>query len=176
MLKGSYRRGLVNDERLVKVLHHHWSVIALPIAFAALLVVALLTILFTIFDNTLGKVLFYLLLIVGVIAWCRFALPSIVRWYTKSYAITTRKVLFRDGIFNRSQVQIDLVRVARTTVHRSGWDNLLGSGTIDLGEGFVLKRIPKVQKMDQLLNQLVATQTEKLAQQIQILNTMGYKV
>lgn len=176
MLKRSYRRSLVNDELLVKVLHEHWRVIAIPIICSVLLVLVPLLILFTIFEHAWGTVIFYVVLFAGLIGWCRFALPPLARWYSKSYAITTRKVVFREGVLDASQRQIDLVRVSRTTVRRSGWDKLLGAGTIDLGDGHVLDGIAHVGRIDKLLNQLVATQTKKLAEQIQILNAMGYRI
>jgi hypothetical protein len=176
VLKRSYRRSLVNDELLVKVLHQHWRTVAIPIVFSALLMLVPILLLFTIYEHTLGRVAFYLVLIAGVIAWARYALPPLAHWYAKSYAITTRKVVFREGLTTSSQRQVELVRVSRTTVHRTVWDKLWRSGTIDLGDGHVLDGIPRATRIDKLLNQLVATQTKKLTEQIQILNTMGYRV
>jgi membrane protein YdbS with pleckstrin-like domain len=176
VLKRYYRRSLINDERLVKVLHQHWRVVAIPILLSTFVVVLPIVILLTIFAYTWGKVILYLVLAGGLIAWVVYALPPLSRWYATSYAITTRKVMFREGLLDSSQRQIELVRVARTTVHQRGWDKLLRSGTIDLGDDHVLECIPQVARIDRLLNQLAATQTKKLTEQIQILNAMGYRV
>lgn len=176
MSKRSYRRSLVEDERLVKVLRQHWRIVAIPLFLSALVVLVPIVMAVTIFKYTWGKVVLALFLVAGLVAWARYALPPLARWYAKSYAITTRRVVFREGLAHSSERQVDLVRVARTTVHRTLADKLMGSGTIDLGDGNVLERIPRVARINRLLNQLVATQTKDLTEQIQILNAMGYRV
>lgn len=176
MSKRSYKRSLVEDERLVKVLRQHWRVVAIPIVISALLLLAPMVLLVTIFEYTWGKVVLVLFLIAGLVVWARYAAPPLAWWYAKSYGITTRRVIFREGLTNSSERQVDLVRVARTTVHRTLMDKLMGSGTIDLGEGNVLEGIPRVARINRLLNQLVAAQTKDLTEQIQILSAMGYRV
>jgi len=174
--KRSYRRSLVEDELLVKVLRQHWRVVAIPMLISVLLLLAPILMLVTIFEYTWGKVVLALFVIAGLVVWGRYAAPPLARWYAKSYGITTRRVVFREGLTNSSEKQVDLVRVARTTVHRTLMDKLMGSGTIDLGEGNVLEGIPRVARINRLLNQLVVTQTKPLTEQIQILSAMGYRV
>src|SRR5262245_21725429 len=97
VLKRSYKPHLINEEVLVKCMHQHWRVIARPIIYTVLLVVPLLLILITSFYSPWGRALFGLIAIGGLAAWAWFALPSLARWYTTSYAVTSRRVLFQEG-------------------------------------------------------------------------------
>src|SRR5262249_23565505 len=142
---------------------------------SALLLGVLLAILVTIFDGTPGKVLFWAVVILGVPAWCWYALPRLMRWYAKSYAITTRRILFRDGMFRAADSQVELVGVNNRKVQRSLWDTLFRSGTIDLGGGHLLENVPGVSRVDQLIGQLVAHQTEPSLVITQRLRELGYR-
>lgn len=134
----------------------------------------LLLILGTLFDSPWGRALFGIVAIVGLAAWVWFALPSLMRWYAASYAVTSRRVLFREGVFRRRYQQIDLVGVNNPVLDRSGWDLLFGTGTLNLGGGLSMKRVPRVAKIERLISQLAANQTKDLVELSRLLRNMGY--
>jgi hypothetical protein len=174
VLRRSYKRRLISDEVLVKCVHEHWRAITLPVIYTVVLAVPPLLILGTLFDSTWGRAFFGLVAIVSLAAWVWFALPSLMRWYAVSYAVTSRRVLFREGVFRRRYQQIDLVGVNNPVLDRSGWDLLFGTGTINLGGGHLMKRVPRVVKIEQLISQLAANQTKDVMELSRLLRNMGY--
>jgi hypothetical protein len=155
-------------------MHAHWRVIVRPILLTLLYVIPLLLILFTIFDTAFGQVLFWLFLIAGFGAWCWLALPRLVRWYARSYAVTTRRVLFRDGVVNAQYRQVELLAVANPKMDRAGLDVLFGTGNIDLGDDRVMHRVPRVVSLERLISQLAANQSKSVLELTHLLRSMGY--
>jgi hypothetical protein len=174
VLRGSYRRRLLDDEVLVKCMHQHWRVVTIPLLYSVLFVAILLLILVTMLDSSVGLVLLGLAVLVGLAAWCSFAMPPLVRWYSASYAVTSRRVLSRVGVFSRRYEQLDLAVVANPVLRRQGLDLLFGTGTIDLGDGHLMQRIPRVVRMEQLVSQLAANQKKPVEELTHLLRTMGY--
>lgn len=174
MLRRSYKRRLISDEVLVKCVHEHWRAILRPIVYTVLLSVPPLLIFGTLFDSTWGRALFGLVAVVDLAVWARFALPSLMRWYAASYAVTSRRVLFREGVLNRRYEHIDLVGVNNPVLDRSGWDLLYGTGTINLGGGHVMKRVPRVLRIERLISQLAANQTKDVMELSRLLRNLGY--
>jgi membrane protein YdbS with pleckstrin-like domain len=174
VLRRSYKRRLISGEVLVKCVHQHWRVITLPIIYTVLVAAPLITLLVTVFDGSWGGLLFGLVALVGLIVWSRFALPSLVRWYAASYAVTSRRVLFREGVLHRHYEQVELLGVNNPELDRSGWDLVFGTGTINLGSGRVMRRVPRVVRIEQLISQLAANQTKDVIEMTRLLRNMGY--
>ncbi len=174
MLRRSYKRRLINDEALVKCMHQHWIVVALPVIYTILLVAPLVAILVTIFDSTWGRVLFVIVLIGGLAVWARYALPPLARWYTTSYAVTSRRVLFRKGVLNKNDEQVELRGVSNPMLSRRWWDVVLGTGTIDLGADQSMTWVPHASSISHLVRQLAAEQSKDTLELARTLRSMGY--
>lgn len=174
MLRRSYKRRLISDEVLVKCVHEHWRAITLPIIYTVLLTAVPLFILAMLFGSDWGWTIFAVVAILGLATWSWFALPPIMRWYAVSYAVTSRRVLFREGVVHRRYQQIDLVGVNNPVLDRSGWDLLFGTGTLNLGGGQVMKRVPRAVKIERLVSQLAANQTKDVIELSRLLKNMGY--
>lgn len=174
MLRRYYRHRLIENELLVVIIHEHWRKIALPILYTLLLASPLLVLAFTIADTSWGRWVLLVAAVLALGAWSWFALPKLTRWYAKSYAVTTRRVLFREGLSDTVESQVELVGVASPSLRRSRLDVLWRSGTIDLGGGHVLERIRGALKHERLINQLAANQQRSVMELTQLLRGMGY--
>lgn len=174
MLRRYYKHRLIENELLVVIIHEHWRKIALPMVYTLVLASPLLVMTLTIADTSWGR---WALLVTAVLAfgaWSWLALPRLVRWYIKSYAVTTRRVLFREGLSDTVENQVELVGVASPSLRRSWLDILCRSGTIDLGGGHVLDQVRAALKHERLINQLAANQQRSAMELAQLLRGMGY--
>jgi hypothetical protein len=169
-----YRRRLIDDELLVVILHRHWREIALPILYTVLLAAPLVLVLLTSLGTSWGPTLLFVIAILAVAAWCWLALPTLVHWHLKSYGVTTRRVLFRDGL--RSETQVNLLEVPNPSVQKSTADVMFGSGTIVLDDAhrLLLDRIGHVVKHTKLISQLAANQAKATIELTALLRAMGY--
>jgi len=174
MLRRSYRRRLIKDELLVKCNHQHWRVITLPLSCTLLVLAAPVVIAATVLDRPWGRVLFGLAVVVGPVLWVWRALAPLARWYTESFAVTSRRVLFREGIVRRRYHQIDLVGVTNPELERSGWDLLFGTGTLHLSGDRLMRQVPRVARIERLITQLAANQTKDFMELSRLLKSMGY--
>jgi hypothetical protein len=155
-------------------MHQHWRVVARPIFLTVVLVALLLLTLVLVLGSSWGLVFFAVVAAVGLALWSRFALLSLIRWYTDSYAVTSHRVLFRHGVINKRFVPVDLVGVANPVLERSGWDVVFRSGSINLGGGHVLRRIPRAARLAYVITELAAANQSKDAVNIgRILQGLG---
>jgi membrane protein YdbS with pleckstrin-like domain len=117
-------------EELVLDLRPHWWYLA-PVG-AALAGAAVLGMV------TLGagapspiKVLAGLLIVAALIV---FAVRY-VRWATTSFAVTSERIIFRQGLVARRGVQMPLEKVNTVDFHQNIWERLIGAGDLVIESG-----------------------------------------
>ena len=66
-------------------------------------------------------------LTLGALLWLLY---RYLRWISTAYAVTTNRVIVQRGIIARYFDEIPVIKVRAIDVHQSGWQRLLGYGTI----------------------------------------------
>ena len=89
-----------------------------------------------------------------------WVLAPFLRWRTSTYTITSRRVITRKGILNRSGHTVPLARITDVSYERSLLDRLLGCGTLRLrtaadGQALTLPDVPDVEKVQLMLTELL---------------------
>ena len=154
---GFPRRLLSDDERLVLVLRRHVKVLFGPFLVLVLAVAATLaTLLLPATGRSWG------LLVVGVVALLvvlRWTLWPLLKWFNEVYAITTRRLILREGVFNRSGHDMPLTRLNDVSFEHNLFERMLGCGTLVVESGgergqIRLDDVPKVELVQSTLYQL----------------------
>ncbi len=107
--------------------------------------------------HPVGYLLLAAVLAMVLIVW---VLAPFLRWRTSTYTITSRRVITRKGVFNRSGHTVPLARITDVSYERSLLDRLLGCGTLQLrtaadGENLTLPDVPDVEKVRLMLTELL---------------------
>ncbi len=145
---------LADDEQLVLVLRRHIKVIAWPILLL-ILILALIGASFLIDQPILTLIVAALGLIVAL----RWVLWPILKWWNEIYVLTTKRLILRQGVFNRSGHDMPLSRLNEVSFEHSLFERMLGCGTLKVenaseGGPLVLTDIPKVEVVQRSLYEL----------------------
>jgi len=68
--------------------------------------------------------------LVGLAVAVWWAVIPFLRWWTSTYTVTTRRLITREGILNKSGKDLPLVRITGVSYSRSLTDRALGCGTL----------------------------------------------
>lgn len=152
---GFPQRLLADDEKLVLVLRRHVKVLIAPVLIFILALAAVGA------TAVLGAQP-WLLIAVGIVAAIiaiRWSLWPLLVWYNTVYAITTRRLILRAGVFNRSGHDMPLTRLNDVSFRHSLIERMLGCGTLvveSAGEHgqLLLDDVPKVELIQRTLYRL----------------------
>lgn len=152
---GFPQRLLADDERLVLVLRRHIKVLFWPIVVLLICVAAFVAALVL---NGWGIPAWIVGGVAAVIAVRGFLWPFLV-WWNQTYAITTRRLILRNGVLNRSGHDMPLTRLNDVSFEHTLVERMLGCGTLvveSAGERGQLKLddIPKVEVVQRTLYRL----------------------
>jgi uncharacterized membrane protein YdbT with pleckstrin-like domain len=158
---------LTEGERMVVKLRRHWKTIIWPILILAAILVATLALLLLVgpLEHPMAR------LIVGVVAILAvliFVARPLLRWWTTSYELTTRRLRLRAGVIARRGRDFPLSRISDVSFAQGPLDRLLGCGRLIVespGEHgqLTLTEIPHVKRVQATLFQLVEDERERLA-------------
>ncbi|MFI7588308.1 PH domain-containing protein [Spongisporangium articulatum] len=150
---------LADDERSILTLHRHIKVLAGPFALL-LLVIAAIAVPALLTDVGSWPVwLWVLIAVVAVVVLLPWFVWPFVVWRTTVYAITTRRLIMRNGVFSRSGHDMPLARLNDVAFEHTFIERLLGAGTLmveSAGERgqLTLTDIPKVELVQRTLYRL----------------------
>jgi uncharacterized membrane protein YdbT with pleckstrin-like domain len=164
--------GLTEGEHLVLRLHQHWKTILWPILILAATVAALLALLLLVSavrDSAPGRIALGVAALVVVVGWV--ARP-LLRWWTTSYELTSRRLRLRAGIISRTGRDFPLSKISDVSFAQGLLDRLLGCGRLIVespGERgqLVLTEIPHVQDVQATLFQLAEDEQDRLVREQQ---------
>jgi uncharacterized membrane protein YdbT with pleckstrin-like domain len=152
---GFPQRLLADDEKLVLVLRRHIKVLFVPF-----LIFVLVAVLFALSFLLPGGPWSWIVVgAIGAVALIRWTLWPLLVWANTTYAITTRRLITRTGVFNRSGHDMPLSRLNDVSFNHNVLERMLGCGTLvveSAGEQGQLKLedIPKVELVQRTLNRL----------------------
>jgi uncharacterized membrane protein YdbT with pleckstrin-like domain len=162
--------GLSEGEQLVLRLHQHWKTILGPVLVLALIIAAVLAVL--LFGAGLVPAARVGVGAVALALAIVFVAVPLLRWWTTSYELTTRRLRLRAGIITRRGRDFPLSRISDVSFAQGLLDRILGCGRLVVespGEHgqLVLTEIPRVQQVQATLFQLVEDEQARLAREQQ---------
>lgn len=146
---------LSSGEHVVIHKHPHWKMLIFPV-FWLLVVVALGTYLAgLVVDQSWAGIAWIALAVIGVVLILWLTIAPVVRWRTTHFIITSDRVMYREGVFKRTGLDIPLARVNSVRFEHSLMDRVLGCGTLIIesasDEPLEFDDIPSVEKVHTML-------------------------
>ena len=94
----------------------------------------------------------------GLVLW--WAVLPFLRWLTTTYTVTTRRLILRQGIVNKTGRDLPLIRVSAVSCQRNLPDRLLGCGTLRIttsaeAAAIELRDVPDVQEVQLAMAELL---------------------
>ena len=146
---------LAPGEQLVAHRHPHWKMLVVPVL--VLLVVVGVGSFVAALVSTQSWALWAWLAItaIGLALIGRFTLLPVIRWRTTHFVVTTRRVLVREGVFSRQDIDIPISRIESVQFRHTLLERLLGSGTLVIEsaseEPLEFTDVPRVQEVHAVL-------------------------
>lgn len=161
------QRLLADDERLVLVLRRHVKVLTWPLL-VVLLVIAAIAVPAALTDGGWPKWLWIVVAVVAAVVLLIWVVWPVIVWRTTVYAVTTRRLIMREGVFGRSGHDMPLSRLNDVSFQHSVVERMLGAGTLmveSAGERgqLTLTDIPKVELVQRTLYRLSEDLTPRAA-------------
>jgi uncharacterized membrane protein YdbT with pleckstrin-like domain len=156
---GFPQRVLAEDETLVLVLRRHVKALFVPFL-VLVVVVAIAAALIVVSSGTGAQTwLWGAILVVAALIVLRWVVRPFLVWRHTIYAITTRRLILRSGVFNRQGHDMPLTRLNDVSFQHTMWERMLGCGTLvveSAGERgqLTLTDIPKVELVQRTLYRL----------------------
>jgi uncharacterized membrane protein YdbT with pleckstrin-like domain len=160
---------LVPGEQAVSIVHPHWKVMVKPIVLAVAIVAVVLVAIVMIPFGRAAPIAALVLGGVAIVGVMWSLMVPLLRWWTTTYELTTRRLRVRTGIIARRGKDIPLSRISDVSYQAGILDRLLGSGTLvvespgEHGEER-LTQIPHVVYLQSMLFQLIEEERQRVAQ------------
>lgn len=156
---------LADGEQVIHTMRTHVKHVLWPIVLLVLLVVGVAATWFFTRDMEGGP---WILLVVGVLALIIAVVWSIIpiwKWRASFYAVTNRRILWREGILTKTGRDIPLYRINDITYERDVLDRMLGCGTLIVSDatekaGMKLDDVPNVEKVKVQIQNLLYQQDD----------------
>lgn len=152
------RKHLGADEQIVRRMHTHAKALILPVLALLLLAVGLgfgLAMMPASAEpyGTWG------LLGAGLLALIGLVILPVLRWWSNTWTLTTRRIIHREGIITRNGHDLPLTRINDIASERGLIDRMLGCGTLKLTtaaeDPVYLTDIPDVERVHVMLSELL---------------------
>lgn len=128
------KKNLNSNETIALDMHPHWWYFAEPVS--ALVAVIILSILQAAKgpDGKTGDVL-RLALIGLLILTALWVVGRYLKWITTNFVMTSQRLIFRQGVFAKSGIEIPLDRVNNVNFNQSIFERILGAGDLLIESG-----------------------------------------
>lgn len=100
-----------------------------------------------------------LLAVAGALVLLGVILPYLA-WLTRTYTVTTRRVIGRSGLLSRSRVELSHARGYSVATHRGILQRMRGTGTLTLSDGMEHELVMKDVPHAVLVGEVLADQVE----------------
>jgi uncharacterized membrane protein YdbT with pleckstrin-like domain len=129
----AYPNRLLDDDESVTVdLHPHWWYLARPVAALVVAIIASVATLVGTDVGTSGRTAATWASIVALGVSSVWLVSRYARWATTQFVVTSRRVIFRAGVFRKRGVEIPLDRVNTVHFHQGLFGRLVGSGDLTI--------------------------------------------
>lgn len=153
------KKNLNANESIALDMHPHWWYFAEPAAALVGAIVLGIVILAKTDNDALNWIALILLAISAL-----WLVGRYLKWITTNFVITSQRLIFRQGVFAKSGIEIPLERVNNVNFNQSVFERMLGAGDllIESGGEDGQQRFTDIRKPDKVQN-LVHAQMEGLA-------------
>ncbi|HEX3588602.1 MAG TPA: PH domain-containing protein [Pseudonocardiaceae bacterium] len=146
---------LTEGEQVVLNKHPHWKMLILPVLFF-LVVVAAAAYLAALSRNQSWHLIAWLaIVVIAVVVVVWLTVVPLLRWRTTHFIVTTDRVMTRDGVLNRTGLDIPLSRINSVRFEHGLIDRIWGAGTLIIesasDEPLEFEDIPNVEYVHSLL-------------------------
>jgi uncharacterized membrane protein YdbT with pleckstrin-like domain len=125
------RRLLIEGEELVLDLRPHWIALVLPTIVTLLLVVGYGVVLAYAPDEGVGRsVLVWGGLVLALLVFIWFPLRAFVAWATSNFAVTSDRVIHREGFIAKRTMEIPLEAINDVRFQQTVLERLVGAGDV----------------------------------------------
>jgi len=152
----AYPDDLLSDgERVILHKHSHWKMLLFPYIVLILTLAVGGFLAYLARDLDWKTVAWIGLGVIGLVLIVWFFLIPFVRWRTTHFIVTTDRVMAREGVINRTGIDIPLGRINSVRFEHGLTDRIFGCGTLIIEsasqEPLEFDDIPKVEKVHTLI-------------------------
>jgi membrane protein YdbS with pleckstrin-like domain len=156
---------LTDGEQVVIHKHPHWKMLILPVLIF-LVVVAGATYLAALTDKQQWHLVAWIAIaVIGVVLVVWLTIIPFMRWRTTHFIVTTDRVMAREGVLNRTGLDIPLSRINSVKFVHGLIDRIWGAGTLIIesasDEPLEFDDIPQVERVHSLLYREVNDEDEE---------------
>jgi membrane protein YdbS with pleckstrin-like domain len=158
------QKNLNTDETIALDMHPHWWYFAEPaFALAGAIIVAIVLLLET-KSGSNGRKYLGILVLVLLVGGALWLIGRYLKWISTNFVITSQRVIFRQGIFAKSGIEIPLERVNNVNFSQGVFERMLGAGDllIESGGEDGQQRFTDIRHPDKVQN-LIHSQMEGVA-------------
>jgi uncharacterized membrane protein YdbT with pleckstrin-like domain len=158
------QKNLNADETIALDMHPHWWYFAQP-AFSLAAAIAVAVAILVKMDSGSGVYKFLVTLILILLGLAALWLVGrYVKWISTNFVITSQRLIFRQGIFAKSGIEIPLERVNNVNFSQGVFERMLGAGDllIESGGEDGQQRFTDIRHPDKVQN-LIHSQMEGVA-------------
>lgn len=154
------QRTLGEGEYVVLNLRTHVKALLGPFIVLLVIVVGWTVLAFVIPDSSFRKWIHLTIAAIVAIVLVWLVILPVLRWWASRYTFTNRRLITREGIFNRTGRDIPLHRINDIAYEKSVLDRMLGCGTLIISDatekaGLVLPDLPRVEDVHVTLSNLL---------------------
>lgn len=160
------KKNLNSSETIALDMHPHWWYFAQPAAaLVGSIVIGIVVLSKTESGDTSGKAA-RLATVALLIITALWLIGRFLKWLTTNFVITSQRIIFRQGVFAKSGIEIPLERVNNVNFNQGIFERILGAGDllIESGGEDGQQRFTDIRHPDKVQN-LVHAQVETLVQQ-----------
>jgi len=131
-----YPKKLLNPHEEVAVdLHPHWWYYSKPVALLVLAIVVGILTLTVGPDGGFGRTILNWLSIILLVAAIVWLIGRYSKWATTNFVITNDRLIFRQGVFSKSGIEIPLERVNTVHFSQTVFERMVGAGDLVIESG-----------------------------------------
>ena len=146
---------LTEGEQVVLHKHPHWKMLILPVLLFLIIVGAGAFLAALVGKQSWHLPVWIAIAAVGLALICWLTLNPLLRWKTTHFIVTTDRVMMREGVLNRTGLDIPLSRINSVQFRHGIIDRIWGAGTLIIesasDEPLEFDDIPDVEYVHSLL-------------------------
>ncbi len=124
------RRLLIEGEELVLDTRPHWIALARAVLVAILVIVVWIVAIPRLPDGGAHDVLFWGLIVLGLLAVLWWSVRDAVRWATSHFVVTSDRVIHRQGLVAKRSMEIPLEAINDVRFEQGVLERLIGAGSL----------------------------------------------
>ncbi|MET7639116.1 PH domain-containing protein [Streptomyces sp. NPDC005438] len=160
-------RHLADDEELLYQTRQHWTeMVSEFLVLVVIWVVAGILLFVLPTDEDWGRIATYVVIGLGVLASLRYWLVPLLKWRSKVYVLTTKRIYKRSGFLTKTSRSIPLVRVNDVAFKATLWERIMRYGTLSIQSAseqgmMTLRHVPDPEGFKNLIYQAVDDQQQQ---------------